>query len=84
MLVNTMSTETDKQGRLFLPKDIREQYGEKYHIVRHPDRIVLIPVADDPLAAIREAAGELHDASIDEIRGGIGVERTPLEPTDEE
>jgi len=55
-----MSAETDGQGRLYIPKEVREKYGQKYHIVMYEDRIELIPVADDPLAAIREAAGELH------------------------
>ncbi|MFP8956858.1 AbrB/MazE/SpoVT family DNA-binding domain-containing protein [Natrialbaceae archaeon A-CW3] len=69
-----MSTETDRQGRLYIPKDVREKYGEKYHIVTSKDRIELIPVADDPLAAVREAAGDLHDASIEDIRDDIEAE----------
>lgn len=66
-----MSTETDGQGRLYIPKEVREKYGQKYHIVMYDDRIELIPVADDPLAAVRESAGELRDASIEEIREDI-------------
>ena len=69
-----MSAETDGQGRLYIPKAVREKYGQKYHIVMYEDRIELIPVADNPLAAVREAAGELHDASIEEIREGIEAE----------
>ena len=69
-----MSTETDGQGRLYIPKDVREKYGEKYHIVTYEDKIELVPVADDPLAAVREAAGELRDAPIDEIRADIEAE----------
>ncbi|WP_435333018.1 AbrB/MazE/SpoVT family DNA-binding domain-containing protein [Haloarchaeobius sp. TZWWS8] len=69
-----MSAETDRQGRLYIPKEVREKYGDKYHIVTYEDRIELIPVADDPLAAIREAAGGLRDASIEEIREDIEAE----------
>jgi len=69
-----MSAETDRQGRLYLPKEVREKYGEKYHIVEYEDRIELIPVADRPLAAIREAAGDLHDASVEDIRADIETE----------
>lgn len=32
------------------------------------DRIELIPVANEPLAAVREAAGELRDTSIEKVR----------------
>jgi bifunctional DNA-binding transcriptional regulator/antitoxin component of YhaV-PrlF toxin-antitoxin module len=66
-----MSAETDKQGRLYIPKEIREKYGERYHIVTYEDSIELIPVADDPLEAVRAAAGELRDASVEEIREDI-------------
>lgn len=66
-----MSAETDREGRLYLPKDLREKYGEKYHIVTYEDRIELVPVAEDPLAAVREAAGDLRDASIEEISEDI-------------
>ncbi|MHC3439907.1 AbrB/MazE/SpoVT family DNA-binding domain-containing protein [Natrialbaceae archaeon A-gly3] len=69
-----MSAETDGQGRLYIPKDVREKYGEKYHIVTYEDRIELVPVADDPLTAVREAAGELRDASVDDIRTDIEAE----------
>jgi len=68
IVVSSMSAETDAQGRLYIPKEVREKYGQKYHIVMYEERLELIPVADDPLAAVREAAGELHDASVEEIR----------------
>lgn len=69
-----MSAETDRQGRLYIPKEIHEKYGEKYHIVQYEDRIELIPVADDPLAAVREGAGELREAPIEDIRVDIEAE----------
>jgi bifunctional DNA-binding transcriptional regulator/antitoxin component of YhaV-PrlF toxin-antitoxin module len=69
-----MSAETDRQGRLYIPKEVRQEYGERYHIVTYEDRIELIPVADDPLAAVREAAGGLRDASVEAIRGDIEAE----------
>ena len=72
--VISMSTETDAQGRLYIPKEVREKYGQKYHIVMYEDKIELIPVADDPLTAVREAAGELRDASVQEIQDDIEAE----------
>jgi bifunctional DNA-binding transcriptional regulator/antitoxin component of YhaV-PrlF toxin-antitoxin module len=74
IVVLSMSTETDKQGRLYIPKEVREKYGDKYHIVTYEDRIELIPVADDPLTAVREAAGDLRDAPIETIRKDIDAE----------
>lgn len=73
-MVPPLSTETGRQGRLYIPKEVRETYGEKYHIVTYEDRIGLIPVADDPLAAVRETAGDLGEASIEDIRADIEAE----------
>ena len=44
----------DDRGRLTLPKEIRERYGDHYYIVELHDGIKLIPVAQDPLEALRE------------------------------
>jgi len=66
-----VTTQTDAQGRLYLPKELRDRYGERYHIVEYEDRIELIPVSEDPLSAVREAAGELRGASIEAIREDI-------------
>lgn len=44
----------DDRGRLTLPKEIRERFGEHYYIVEVHDGIKLIPVSDEPLEALRE------------------------------
>jgi bifunctional DNA-binding transcriptional regulator/antitoxin component of YhaV-PrlF toxin-antitoxin module len=44
----------DDRGRLTLPKEVRERYGDHYYIVELRDGIKLIPVAEDPLEALRE------------------------------
>ncbi|MDR9381999.1 MAG: AbrB/MazE/SpoVT family DNA-binding domain-containing protein [Natronomonas sp.] len=67
----------DDRGRLTLPKEMRERYGDRYHIVEIHDAIKLIPVADDPLDTLRDefsgvekTAEELRDeareAALDE------------------
>ena len=67
----------DDRGRLTLPKEMRERYGDHYHIVQIHDGIKLIPVAEDSLDALRDeftgvekTANELRDeareAALDE------------------
>lgn len=57
----------DDRGRLTLPKEIRERYGDHYHVVELHDGIKLIPVPEDPLAALRnEFAGV--EKTADELR----------------
>lgn len=58
-----MIRETDDSGRLSLPAEVREQHGDRFHIVDYADRIVLIPIDDDPLAAVREAVGDVFEGT---------------------
>ena len=64
-----MPVETDSHGRLYLSSELRQKYGEKFHVVEYEDRLELIPIDDDPLQAIREAAGDAFEGeSIEELR----------------
>lgn len=42
-----------EDGRIYLPKEFREKFGSRYELVDRGDRLVLIPVADNPLEALR-------------------------------
>lgn len=57
----------DDRGRLTLPKEIRERYGDRYHIVQIHDGIKLIPVADDPLDALRDEFSDVEKTA-EELR----------------
>lgn len=59
--------ELDDRGRLTLPQAMREQFGDRYHIVQLHDSIKLIPIAEDPLAALRETFKDT-DKSARELR----------------
>jgi bifunctional DNA-binding transcriptional regulator/antitoxin component of YhaV-PrlF toxin-antitoxin module len=64
-----MGTSTDERGRLYLPKEIRERYGENYRVVQMPTHVALLPIDDDPLEGLREAVGDaLKGKNIDELR----------------
>lgn len=57
----------DDRGRLTIPKSLREQFGEEYHVVALHDGIKLVPKSDDPMESLREAFTDV-DASIGELR----------------
>lgn len=60
-------TTLDDRGRMTLPKELRERYGDRYRIVEVHDGIKLIPVAEDPLDALRDEFAEVEKTA-DELR----------------
>jgi hypothetical protein len=64
-----MTTETDDRGRLYLSKKIRERHGERFRVVDLPSRIVLVPLDEDPLQAVRDAVGDTFEGkSVAELK----------------
>jgi hypothetical protein len=57
-----MSRSTDDQGRISLPEEIREEYGDRYRVVGLPTCVALFPVDDDPLSGLQEAVGDAFEA----------------------
>ncbi|MEE6210075.1 AbrB/MazE/SpoVT family DNA-binding domain-containing protein [Salarchaeum sp. III] len=53
----------DDRGRLTLPKEIRERYGDRYHIVELHDGIKLVPVSDDPLDSLRNEFSDVEETA---------------------
>lgn len=67
-LLYRMSTVTlDERGRVTIPKSLREEYGDRYWIVEGPGGIRLIPIAADPLDALRDEFEDV-DASAEQLR----------------
>jgi len=54
-----------------LSSELRQKYGERFHVVEYEDRLELIPIDENPLEAIREAAGDAFKSeSMEELREG--------------
>lgn len=67
--MGTGEVATDERGRITIPKELRERFGERYRLVELRDGIKLLPRPDDPVAALRGAASEaFKQASMDELR----------------
>ncbi|WP_246988815.1 AbrB/MazE/SpoVT family DNA-binding domain-containing protein [Halorientalis marina] len=64
-----MTVEADDRGRLYLASELRDRYGERFHIVEYQNRIELIPVDENPFEGLRDAVGDaFEDESVDELR----------------
>lgn len=59
---------TDERGRVTIPKELRDRYGEEYRLVELDSGIKLVPIPDNPLAELRAAASDdLREASLAEL-----------------
>lgn len=56
-------------GRVYLPKDLRDRLGDRFELIDRGDTLVLVPVPDDPLEALREQWRDV-DESVEELRRG--------------
>ena len=64
-----MSKSTDERGRIYLPKDVRERFGDRYRIVELPSHVALFPVDEDPLDGLRAAVGDAFaEREVDELK----------------
>ncbi|MEZ3144538.1 AbrB/MazE/SpoVT family DNA-binding domain-containing protein [Halobaculum sp. MBLA0143] len=64
----TSELQTDERGRVTIPKETREQYGDRFRLVELDNGIKLVPIPDDPVEALRAAgSAELRSASLDEL-----------------
>jgi bifunctional DNA-binding transcriptional regulator/antitoxin component of YhaV-PrlF toxin-antitoxin module len=64
-----MSKSTDERGRLYLPKDVRDRFGDRYRIVELPSHVALFPVDEDPIEGLREAVGDAFEGeSAEELK----------------
>jgi len=54
-------------GRIYLPKDTREKYGTDFRMIDMEDRLVLVPVSDNPLEKLRKITSGT-DKSAEELK----------------
>ena len=66
---------TDDRGRVTIPKEVRDRYGDQYRLVELDSGIKLVPIPDDPLAQLRAAAtDELREASLSDLKAAADEE----------
>ena len=54
-------------GSIRLPKSVRKTFGDEFELVVRNDRLVLVPVPDEPLEALREEARG-SDRTVDDLK----------------
>ena len=78
----TSELQTDERGRVTIPKETRERYGDRFRLVELDSGIKLVPIPDDPVETLRAAGStELRSASLDELEAAAS--ETAREETSE-
>jgi bifunctional DNA-binding transcriptional regulator/antitoxin component of YhaV-PrlF toxin-antitoxin module len=54
--------DVDSHGRIYIPKDLRDRYGESFRIVPFRGKLKLVPVPDDPVKDLRDRTEDLRDS----------------------
>ena len=66
-----ITAECDEKGRIYLQESIRAKYGKRFIVVEAPGELVLLPVADDPVKALRDIGRSLRGLSVEDLKKRI-------------
>lgn len=67
--------QTDERGRVTIPKDVRDRYGETYRLVELDSGIKLVPIPEDPVVELRSVASdELREAALEDLESAAQEE----------
>lgn len=53
-----MTEKADERGRVRIPRDLRDEYGDEFHIIELPHHVGLVPVDEDLPTELEEAVNE--------------------------
>lgn len=54
-----------EDGELRLPEEVLDRYGTQYELLARDGRLLLVPVAEEPLAALREEFADVDESSVE-------------------
>ncbi len=63
--------KVDSKNRISLGRDVIEDYGEKFVVVRLPSEILLKPLPKDPVKALMEEGKKLKGVSIKQFKKDV-------------
>lgn len=62
--------DVDSHGRIYLPKEYRDEFGDSFRIVRFRGELKLVPVPEDPVEDLRQRTEDIResDSSVEDLR----------------
>ena len=72
-MVNSI-IEMEKNGKICIPKEIRENYGTKFFIVPYRDKIIPYDIPENPIEDLTRLGERLRDIPIKKLKNDINEE----------
>ena len=66
--------EMEKNGKIYIPKEVRAKYGTKFFIVPQKDKIILYDIPERPIEDLMKLGEKLRDIPIDKLKNDIDEE----------
>lgn len=60
----------DDQGRVYIPKNLRERYGDDFRIIDTKDGLLFMPLPENPLEKFQEKE-KLDEKSVSELKDEV-------------
>ena len=64
----------EKNGKIYIPMEIREKFSKRFFIVPYPDKIVLYDVPDDPVSDLIKVGEKIRDIPLEKLKEDINNE----------
>ena len=64
----------EKNGKIYIPKEIRENYGTKFFIVPYKDKIIPYDIPENPIEDLIRLGERLRDIPIKKLKNDINEE----------
>ena len=64
----------EKNGKIYIPKEVRVKYGTKFFIVPYKDKIILYDIPERPIEDLMKLGEKLRDIPIDKLKNDIDEE----------
>ena len=65
------TAKVDAKGRLYIPKELRDEIGKEVFLIRTPNGILIVPKPEDPISELEKLGKKLPDKPIEELKQDI-------------
>ena len=72
-MVNSI-VEMEKNGKIYIPKVVRDKYGTKFFIVPYRDKIILYDIPEKPAEDLMRLGEKLRDIPMEKLKADINEE----------